>query len=461
MFFLKQKKVLVYFALYIILFLIIASVIFRTPTETTQFAWLRMIIIIFASLLLTKYFIYMVLSPWNDVRQKMLQKEQKSVVNKRPYKPKVSVIVPAWNEEDGIITTVESLLKSSYKRMEIIVVDNASRDNTAKNVMDLIAKHICSESHVPVKDRISVKYLYEGAQGKGNALNTGLDYATGAIVVSIDADCFIPVETIRNFVNHFEDPSVMAAVGNVRIGNTHSLLGVVQYLEFLFSFYFKKAESLIDTIYIIGGAAGAFRRSIFKKIGQYSTTNITEDIELSVRIQTAGMRIAYASDAIVYTEGATTLDSLMKQRLRWKRGRFETFAEHRQLFFSTNKLHNKALSWFVLPVALFGELQLSLEFLFLAFLYIFSFTTGDFTPFISGIVVVSSMFVVQVLFDRHHEHTLAFLLLAPIGWMLFYVSTLVETSALFNALWGYARRKELVWQKWERQGVLLQPKEVM
>ncbi|MBY0538338.1 glycosyltransferase family 2 protein [Patescibacteria group bacterium] len=399
----------------------------------------------------------MMLSPWNEIRVAHRNRILKKARQGSLYNPRVSVIVPAWNEENGIITTVEALLKSTYTNMEILVIDNASKDNTGKNVRDLIERYELTRDR-SLKQTIDVIYSYEGAQGKGHALNNGLNLATGDIILSIDTDCYVPPETVGNFVKYFQDPTVMAAVGNVRIGNTDTIIGVVQYLEFLFSFYFKKAESLVNTIYIIGGAAGAFRREIFDKIGPYSTTNITEDIELSVRIQAHGMRIAYAPDALVYTEGAVTLSGLMKQRLRWKRGRFETFAEHRGMFCSFKKEHNKLLSWFILPLAIIGELQLSLEILFLTFLYIFSFMTGDFTSFISGIVVVSSMFLVQVAFDKHREATLPFLLLAPIGWLLFYVSTFVETNALFKALWGYIRKQELVWQKWERKGVFIEQK---
>jgi len=210
---------------------------------------------------------------------------------------------------------------------------------------------------------------------------------------------------------------------------------------------------LVNTIYIIGGAAGAFRKEVFETIGNYNATNITEDIDLSVRIQAAGMKIVYAADVLVYTEGAVCLDGLMKQRLRWKRGRFETFAEHKDLFFSTNSKHNKLLSWFILPLALFGELQLGLELFFLAFLYVFSFLTHDYSSFISGIIVVSSMFFIQVAFDGKVRHKLRFFLLAPIGWLLFYVSTFVEFNALIKALWGYYRKNEIKWQKWERNGV--------
>lgn len=452
----SYTKLVVYTGLYGILFGIFASIMFLRKTESESFGILRIIIISFASLLLSKYFVYMTLSPWNEIRQIHRRRTLHKARNGEVYQPKVSVIVPAWNEEVGILTTVQALLKSTYTNLEVIVIDNASKDNTAKNVLALIQNHKANQNIDANTTSTEIIYSYEGKPGKGNALNKGLTLATGDIIISIDADCYVPPQTIANFVQYFEDPSVMAAVGNVRIGNTETIVGVVQYLEFLFSFYFKKAESLVNTIYIIGGAAGAFRREVFDKIGHYSTTNITEDIELSVRIQANGMRIAYAPDALVYTEGAVTLEGLMKQRLRWKRGRFETFAEHRHLFFSLKREHNFLLSWVILPMALIGELQLSLEIAFLSFLYVFSFMTGDFTSFISGIVVVSSMFIVQVIFDKHREATIPFLLLAPIGWLLFYISTFVETNALFKALWGYMRKKELVWQKWERKGVFLE-----
>ncbi len=447
----SRNKILVYLVLYVVVGLIFASAILLEPNENESFPTLRLVIICFASILLTRYFVYMFLSPWNEIIE--LSKQKRRLNESPEYKPRVSILVPAWNEQDGIITTVEALLESLYKNVEILVIDNASTDNTAANVEALIKRHRSKTRKQPRAEKIAVKYLYEGSQGKGHALNLGLRKATGDIIMSIDADCYVPKETVGNFVEYFRDPKVMAAVGNVRIGNTDTVIGVVQYLEFLFSFYFKKAESLINTIYIIGGAAGAFRREVFEKLGPYSATNITEDIELSMRIQAAGMRIVYAHNAFVFTEGAVTLTGLMKQRLRWKRGRFETLVEHRYMFFSRQKEHNKILTWFILPLTMLGELQLGLEMLFLAFLYVFSIITSDFTSFFSGIIVVSSMFLIQVFFDNHRDKTVSFLLLAPIGWLLFYVSTFVETSALFRAVTGYIRKTEITWQKWDRQGV--------
>ena len=358
-----MRKVFVYVVLYIFTIAIVASTFLITPNIRTDFPTLRFIIIIFATVLLSKYFIYMCLSPWYEVLLALKQRRFRGL-RKTPFNPRVSVLIPAWNEGTGVITTINTLLNSAYKNLEIIVINNASTDNTEQNLKKLIREYY--DAHAVAKDRIEIVYALETTQGKGHALNRGLSIATGEIIVSIDADCSVPSSTINHFVTHFEDTDVMAAVGNVRIGDTTHLLGVVQYLEFLFSFYFKKADALMNTIYIIGGAAGAFRKKVFDDLGPYSLTNITEDIELSVRIQNAGMKIAYASDAIVYTEGATTLSGLMKQRLRWKRGRFETFAEHKKLFFSTRKEHRKILTLLILPLALFGELQLFFEIFFLS-----------------------------------------------------------------------------------------------
>jgi len=447
---LNINKFFVYLGLHVFTVVLIASIFLLDPTKNENFPRLRILIIFFSSVLLAKYFVYMFASPWNDVYIAYKKRKTRMDKTKVRYEPFVSVLVPAWNEEVGIITTIEALLKSTYKKMEIVVINNASTDNTEKNVLALIEKY----NKIPVEKRkIEIVYCLEANQGKGYALNTGIKKSKGDIIISIDADCFVDSKAVYNFVQHFRDSKVMAAVGNVKVGNTDTILGTIQYLEFLFSFYFKKCDSLVNTIYIIGGAAGAFRKEVFETIGNYSPSNITEDIDLSVRIQAAGMKIVYAADVHVYTEGATCLDSLMKQRLRWKRGRFETFGKHKNLFFSRNPKHNKLLSWFVLPLALFGEIQLGLELFFLAFLYVYSFLTNDYSSFISGIIVVSSMFFIQVAFDGKVKHKLRFFLLSPIGWLLFYVSTFVEFNALTKAIWGYYRKNEIKWQKWERTGV--------
>lgn len=440
------RKIFLYAFLYLFTGAIIGSAFYLHPTTSFNVPLIRLVIIIFASVLLTKYFVYMFVSPWNDVVAYF-----KYHTKYLTYRPLVSVMIPAWNEEVGILATIRSLLESKYTNLELLVINDGSTDGSDKIIKDFIQDY--KKSDLYKTSKIKIVYHYKENAGKGEALNTAIKMAKGDIIISIDADCVVTDTAIGNFVRYFSNPKVMAAVGNVKIGNTKTVVGVVQSLEFIFSFYFKKADSLMNTIYIIGGAAGAFRKEVFEIVGGYNPKNITEDIDLSVRIQNAGMKIVYASDAIIYTEGASDVKNLMKQRLRWKRGRFQTFAEFKHLFFSLDKKHNKVLSWLVLPLAMFGELQLSLELYFLAFLYIYSFLIRDFSSFISGIVVVSSMFFVQIFFDDPKSRKFSFYMLSPIGWTLFYLATFVEYSALMRSIWAFIRNEEIKWQKWQRNGV--------
>lgn len=454
----KVKKILIFIALYALTGFLVFSTMVLSPHDRNDFPIFRLFIITFATILLAKYFVYMMISPWYDVvtlvKRKMWREK-----HSEPYNPRVSVIIPAWNEEVGLVKTVKTILESSYRNMEIIVVNDGSTDNSDRLMNEFLAEYEAEVAKQKDMDGvIDIVYKYKKNGGKGKALNDGIALSTGDIIVSIDADCVLLPDTIGNFVAHFEDPNVKAAVGNVKVGNQESLLETLQYLEFLFSFYFKKADSLMNTIYIIGGAAGAFRREVFEKLGPYSHENITEDIDLSVRIQKAGMRIVYAADAIVYTEGAATFKGLAAQRLRWKRGRFQTFYEHKNLFFSESNWHNKLLTWLILPLALFGDIQLFFEVFFILFLYIYSFVTQDFSSFISGVIVVSAMFFVQLWDDKKlkRKDLLQLYFLAPIGWLLFYITTVVEYRALVKSVWGIITNEKLAWQKWNRVGINVQ-----
>jgi poly-beta-1,6-N-acetyl-D-glucosamine synthase len=447
------RKITVYILLYAITGFLIFSIYYWSPSEGAGLPYLRLFIVTFATILLAKYALYMIVSPWYHVVMKYKERQLRAK-RKKAYKPLVSVIVPAWNEEVGLVKTVETILESTYKNIEIVVVNDGSTDTSDERMKAFLASY--EEKERDNLEKIPIIYLYKENGGKGRALNTGIGLSSGDIIISIDADCALTPKTIKNFAKYFEDPEVMAAVGNVKIGNHSALLGTLQYLEFLFSFYFKKADSILNTIYIIGGAAGAFRREIFSAIGMYNPENITEDIDLSVRIQKAGMKIVYAEDAIVYTEAATTIKGLAAQRLRWKRGRFQTFMQHRAMFFSDRTEHNKLLTWLILPLAAFGDIQLFFEIFFIGFLYIYSLLSHDFSSFISGIIVVSAMFFVQ-LFDDSAERkgsSWSLYLLAPIGWLLFYVTTAVEYRALVKAVWGMATNQSLAWQKWNRVGVI-------
>ncbi|MGH7141562.1 MAG: hypothetical protein ACREGH_02935, partial [Minisyncoccia bacterium] len=99
-------------------------------------------------------------------------------------------------------------------------------------------------------------------------------------------------------------------------------------------------------------------------------------------------------------------------------------------------------------------IQLFFELYFVLFLYVYSFLTNDFSSFISGIVVVSTIFVVQIFFEEGAERSWSLYLLAPIGWLLFYITTVVEYNTLIKSLWGSVTHQAVTWQRWERKGCL-------
>lgn len=450
------KRVVVYVACYVLTGWMLYASLFLSPHMVSfpLFAVLRPLILFFATLLLTRYTLSMLLVPWDRLRRK-----KSTATFKRSRDPLVSVLIPAWNEEVGLLSTIRSLLESTYRHMELVVVNDGSTDSSDEKMRHFLRQYGAVMRDVP---HIPIVYHYQPNGGKGAALNKALLLSRGEILLSIDADCLVSPTAVEAFVRAFDDPSVSAAVGQVRIGNTRTLVGTVQYLEYLFSFLLKQADSLLGTIYIVGGAAGAFRRSVFEQVGTYDVGNITEDIELSTRIQRAGLRIVYVPDALIVTEGASTIGGLMKQRLRWKRGRFQTFWQHRALFFSLDRKHNKVLTWFVLPLAVLGDVQLGFELVFLLVLYLFSVLSGDYSAFVSGILLVSLLFFLSVgentgsspwQKNGRHGGGWKWLWLAPIGWLLFYLCTYVETYALFRGLWLFLRRREVRWQHWQRRGL--------
>jgi poly-beta-1,6-N-acetyl-D-glucosamine synthase len=433
--------------IYIGLYIITAGVLYFSISLSYQphGAYLLQNIIVFLSFFfLIKYFIYMTLSPWYDTALAIRKIKYRDIIAR--YQPKVSVLIPAWNEEVGLLPTVQSVLKSTYDNIEIVIINDGSTDTSDA----LMHTFLAGEGK---KDAGKIIYHYQENAGKGHALNTGIRLSTGQLIMTIDADCVIQPDAIKHLVAHFSDPKVMAAVGNVKIGRVDSFVAMAQYLEFLFSFYFKKADSILGSIYIIGGAAGAFRREVFEELGGYSSENITEDIELTVRIQSAGMKIVYAADAIVYTEGASDLSGLRKQRLRWKRGRIDTFVKYRKLFFSVKKKHNTFLAWFSLPFAVFGDIELLFEIPFISFITILAILTHDFTPFIGTMSVAAFVFFIQTFSpDGKYTRKITYLL-APIGWLIFMVVTFVELSALMLSLKAMYSGEKTVWQRWQRKGL--------
>lgn len=390
--------------------------------------------------LLIRYFVNIFISPLYPIARNINNRRLKKKYSH--YKPLVSVIIPAWNEEVGIINTLKSALNNHYRHMEVIVVNDGSTDRTDEMMRNFLSKY---------EGFKKIKYFHKKNGGKSSALNLGIREAAGEIVITIDADSVMDKNAVKNFVKSYRNPEVMCVCGNVKIGNQKTLLGLLQSIEYLGGFYFKRTDSMLGSIYIVGGAAASYRKCVFEKIGLFDKDTSTEDIEMSTRIQQAEMKIAYAEDVIVYTEGPTDIKSLIKQRLRWKYGRFETFYKYRHLFF--NIKGNKYLTFFVLPLAVFAEILLLFEVVMLSALYYHLFTSGNFASLVLSIMISTAVLSIQILSNVHARGGYYLLLWAPVVWLLFYFIDFIEFNALLRSLWNLARKKKVTWQKWKRVGV--------
>ena len=260
-------------------------------------------------------------------------------LNNESQKYRVSIIIPAYNEEKSIVRTINSALNLQYPagKMEIIVVDDGSKDETYK-----LAKEAA-------KNNARVKVFTKPNGGKGSALNLGIKYAKGEIIVSMDADSFVQKDALSKMIAFFDNPKVMAVTPSMGVYKPKGFLQRVQHIEYYMGVFLRKSFASMNAIHITPGAFSAYRKVFFDKYGGYDVGNITEDLEIALRIQSKHYIIENSPKSVVYTIAPNTFRSLMIQRRRWYVGLAKNLWHYRSLFgFSKKKGPLGAL---VLPVA--------------------------------------------------------------------------------------------------------------
>jgi cellulose synthase/poly-beta-1,6-N-acetylglucosamine synthase-like glycosyltransferase/peptidoglycan/xylan/chitin deacetylase (PgdA/CDA1 family) len=251
------------------------------------------------------------------------------------YQPKVSIIVPAFNEHLNAVNTITALLQSDYPDYEILFVDDGSTDHTLLNVRSVFDGN-------PM-----VKVLTKPNGGKADALNLGTKEASGEILVCIDADTLLAKDAVSKMIPFFEDPAVAGVAGNVRVGNSLNLLTRVQSLEYTTSQNFdRRAFDYVNAVIVIPGAIGAFRKMAVEAIGGFAMDTLAEDCDLTLRLLRAGYIVRNGNEALAFTEAPETLRMFLKQRFRWSFGMMQSFWKHRDLLFNVRKTN---LGWILLP----------------------------------------------------------------------------------------------------------------
>ncbi len=238
------------------------------------------------------------------------------------YRPPVSVLIAAYNEETVIRRTVESILNNGYEDLEIVIVDDGSKDATLQVVQDAFGKD----------PRICI--YTQPNSGKSTALNLAIQHAKHEVLVAVDADTLFARGTIAKLARHFADPKIGAVSGDAKVGNKHSWLTRFQSIEYIYGFNLdRRALDLLNAITVVPGAVGAWRKDIILKLGGFGHDTLAEDADLTLKIRREGYRIRYEQEGIAYTEAPETASGLAKQRFRWAFGTLQAAWKHRDALF--------------------------------------------------------------------------------------------------------------------------------
>ena len=237
--------------------------------------------------------------------------------------PLVCIIVPAYNEEVNAVRTVNSLLQQDYPNLQVVFVDDGSKDSTFTTV---------SEAFKGVEN---VKVYTKPNGGKASALNVGIAYAESEFVICIDADTQLKTDAVSKLMQKFTSDDVAAVAGNVKVGNEINMITKWQSIEYITSQNFdRRAFDLLDCITVVPGAIGAFRKAAVIEAGGLTTDTLAEDCDLTMRLHRIGYKVRNCNDALSYTEAPETMKQFMKQRFRWSFGVIQCFWKHRDAVFN-------------------------------------------------------------------------------------------------------------------------------
>ncbi len=316
------------------------------------------------------YLILFLISLWEVVRfvRRTFFSDYRQIMQSEMTWP-ISVLVPAHDEEKTIVETVRSLMMVNYGEFEIIVVNDGSADRTLATLVEAFELRRMDKVYRVQLQTEEVRGLYGSLAhpnlvvvdkvkgGKSDALNAGINVAKYPLFCSIDADSVIEDNALLRVVKPFmERPEETVAVGGiVRIVNgcevrdgrvTHielpdRPLPIFQVVEYLRAFLTGRVGwSVLQSLLIISGAFGIYKKREVVEVGGYSTRTDTEDLELVVRLhrhlkqQKRKYRVVFVPDPVCWTEAPETLSVLSRQRNRWHRGLLQTLWMHRGILFN-------------------------------------------------------------------------------------------------------------------------------
>jgi cellulose synthase/poly-beta-1,6-N-acetylglucosamine synthase-like glycosyltransferase len=333
----------------------------------TLYSWVEDFVITYVALVNTAYFVLMAISYFALKKETApFSSKEIDILLKSTLVPSVSVLAPAYNEAATVRDSIRAMLRLRHPRHEVIVINDGSTDNTLKLLIEEFRLYRSSRVALGSIPTAHVRAVYESRDpiplvvvdkangGKADALNCGLNYSRHHLVAVVDADSIIEKDALLQISRPFlERPEETVAVGGIiRIANGCSVehgdvvavrtpqnwLARLQIVDYLRSFLGgRTALSFINTLLVISGAFGMFRRDLLLDMGGYRLDTIGEDMEIVIRLhrycreRKRPYRIEFLSDSVCWTEVPESWRILRRQRTRWQRGCIESLLLHKRL----------------------------------------------------------------------------------------------------------------------------------
>lgn len=349
----------------------------------------------------------------------------------------ITVIIPAYNEEDNIGATVNSVLNSGIEKLEVFVMNDGSKDKTEQIVKEI-------ERQYPKK-----LWLYNLKNGgKASALNYGFKLAHNEVVVTLDGDTIFDRNTISMLARHFHDPNVAAVAGKVCATRSRNLLNMFQTAEYIISQNMDKhGYNVVNAIGVVPGPVGAWRKSVVLAAGGYSLETLVEDQDLTLALLAAGHRVIYEPKAYAYSETPFTVNDFIKQRFRWIFGTVQCLWKYKHYLFNFRR---PALGWVALPNTLIFSILLSLLMPLMDILLIITLFTGLAKSMIIGYLIFAAVdFTYAALAFMQESQRRWLIVLLPLQ-RLFY--RFVICTVVYRSVAKAIEGSEPQWNKVKKRG---------
>lgn len=300
---------------------------------------------------------------------------------------KISVLVPAHNEENSVGECIKSILQQTRKVDQIVVVNDGSTDRT-RDILSLF------------KNKITEVDIEKCTGNKSYAQEYGLSFVTGDIFITTDADTILDREFVANILKDFQNEYVAAVCGYVKSLKFNWLTACREIDYALGQSIHKTAQENLNFMLVIPGCAAAYRTSIFRQNVSFDHDTLAEDLDFTYKLNEAGCKIKFNRQAIVYTQDPADLNSYILQMKRWYRGNWQNLKKHINIINRPKPALELSLAYLeglLFPILLIAVPLISLAF-FVRLLLIFVMTSLIFTAYAA---IVSRRFDLVLYFPHY------------------------------------------------------------